>query len=206
MKNYDPALHDSAINVVKERLASIKEGDESLIEAIRMLDFLDEMTNIFSLHIGDLESAMDESGEIIAHLKQILDELKQSRRELLNFIDSETEHLSPNLKNLAGSLLAARLIFAAGGMHNLAKMPSSTIQVLGAKKSLFKHLRRNTPPPKHGLISQHPLINTAPKNKRGKLARILAGKLAIAVRIDYYSEGELREDLERDLNKRISRV
>jgi len=206
LKDQDRILRDSAIKLVKERLALMKERDELLIEAIRTLAFLDETINVFSLHIEDLESAMEGSDEIVEDLKLSLGKLKKSRIKLLDFLDSETERITPNLKSLAGPLIAARLIFAAGGIKNLAKMPSSTIQVLGAKKSLFKHLKKGTPPPKHGIISQHPLINTAPKDKRGKLARIFAGKLAIAVRIDYYSDGGRRVDLMKDLNLRIASV
>jgi nucleolar protein 56 len=68
-------------------------------------------------------------------------------------------------------------------------MPSSAIQVMGAEKSLFKHLKGDAPSPKHGLIYRHPSIIGAPKRLRGRIARALAGKLAIASRLDCYEAG-----------------
>ncbi len=201
------ALHDYAIRLVKERLAAAKEEDEPLIEAVRTVEFLDGAINTFTLHLKDLEPVMDGSADgIIDQLEVSLEMLKKSRTVLIDFIKRETERIAPNLTGIAGHLLTARLIFAAGGICNLSKMPSSTIQVLGAKRSLFRHLKKGTPPPKHGIIFQHPIVNTAPRKKRGKIARILASKLAIAARIDYYSDGGRKVDLKKDLDERIEGV
>ena len=84
-------------------------------------------------------------------------------------------------------MLGARLISLAGSLEKLAEFPSSTIQVIGASKALFKHLRARAPSPKHGIIYSHPLINTAPWWVRGKIARAVAAKLSLAARIDFYS-------------------
>ena len=43
-----------------------------------------------------------------------------------------------------------------------------------------------TPPPKHGIIFQHMRVHNAPRNTRGKVSRVLAGRLAIAARLDLY--------------------
>jgi nucleolar protein 56 len=84
-------------------------------------------------------------------------------------------------------VLGARLIARAGSLEKLATMPASSIQVMGAGEALFKHLKAGTPSPKHGLIFKHPLISGAPKKARGRIARMLAGKAAIAARVDYFS-------------------
>jgi nucleolar protein 56 len=63
-------------------------------------------------------------------------------------------------------------------------MPASTVQVLGAERAFFEHLRGNAPPPRHGLLFLHPAIQSASRHERGKLARTLAGKVAIAARLD----------------------
>ena len=68
----------------------------------------------------------------------------------------------------------------------MSRMPASTIQVLGAANALFTHLRAGAPSPKHGIIFQHRRVHNAPKERRGRVARVLAGKLAIAARLDYY--------------------
>jgi len=128
-------------------------------------------------------------------------ELYSIRRSLETYIDSVMGEVAPNLRALVGPLLGARLIALAGGLDSLAKMPASTIQVLGAEKALFRALRTGTRPPKHGIIFQHPFIRDAKRWQRGKISRALAGKLAIAARTDAfggkYIGDELREDLER---------
>jgi nucleolar protein 56 len=95
------------------------------------------------------------------------------------------EHL-PSLSALLGPLLAAKLSVIAHGRARLARLPSSTLQVLGAEKAFFSHLRSGTPVPKHGMIFQHPWISRSPRWIRGKVARMLAGKATIAVRVDHF--------------------
>lgn len=135
--------------------------------------------------------------------------LYERRKQIEAYIESSMETLAPNLTMLAGPMLGARLISIAGSLEKLAAFPSSTIQVIGANKALFKHLRARAPSPKHGIIYSHPLINTSPWWMRGKVARALAAKLSLAARIDFYSakkepslEGELEEKIRkiRDAN------
>jgi nucleolar protein 56 len=114
------------------------------------------------------------------------------RKALEDYVIKIMEELAPNLSKVLGPILGARLIARAGSLEKLAKMPASSIQVMGAGEALFKHLKMGTPPPKHGLIYKHPLISGSPKKARGKISRMLAGKAAIAARIDYYS-GEVAD-------------
>ena len=99
------------------------------------------------------------------------------------------EEMAPNIRAVAGALLGARMISLAGGLQNLAMRPASTIQVLGAEKALFRSLKTGARPPKHGLIFQHTLLHDAKRWQRGKIARVIAGKLAIAARADAFGEG-----------------
>ena len=128
------------------------------------------------------------------------------RQKLEGYLDSVMGDVAPNIRALAGSLLGARLIALAGGLNNMAKMPASTIQVLGAEKALFRALKTGTRPPKHGIIFQHSLIHEAKRWQRGKVARALAGKLAIAARIDAFSGKYAGDKLQVGLEKRISEI
>src|SRR5674476_1181043 len=103
------------------------------------------------------------------------------------------------------SLLRALLIAQAGSLESLARMPASKIQVMGATKALFKHLQYGAKPPKHGIIYQHPLIRGSPLGKRGKIARTMAAKLAIAARIDFYSK-KVHPELLAQMEKRIREI
>jgi len=128
------------------------------------------------------------------------------RQKLEGYLDSAMSDVAPNIRALVGPLLGARLIALAGGLNNMAKMPASTIQVLGAEKALFRSLKTGTRPPKHGIIFQHSLIHDAKRWQRGKVARALAGKLAIAARTDAFSGKYAGDKLQGGLEKRISEI
>jgi nucleolar protein 56 len=135
--------------------------------------------------------------------------LFDTRKDLEKYVSSTVESFAPNLSSLLGPLLAARFIALAGGLDKLARMPASTIQVMGAGEALFKHLRAGAPSPKHGLIFNHPLISGSPKRIRGKVSRMLSAKTAIAARVDYYSGnpvdlGDIKAKVE-EIKKRSGR-
>ncbi|HDD46468.1 MAG TPA: C/D box methylation guide ribonucleoprotein complex aNOP56 subunit, partial [Candidatus Aenigmarchaeota archaeon] len=114
--------------------------------------------------------------------------LYKTREMVSSYITNLMEEIAPNITAVAGPLLGAKLISLAGGMEKMAKMPASTIQLLGAEKALFRHLRGKGKPPKHGAIFMHPLVQSAPKKLRGKVARIIAAKLMLAIKMDFYSK------------------
>jgi len=133
-------------------------------------------------------------------------ELYQLRQTLEDYLDKAMEEVAPNMKAIVGSLLGARLIALAGGLTNLAKKPASTVQVLGAEKALFRSLKTGTRPPKHGIIFQHTLLHEAEKWQRGKIARAIAGKLAIAARTDAFGGRYIGEELKSALEKRVEEI
>lgn len=137
--------------------------------------------------------------------KNIL-QLYEARENLDKYIDKLMEEIAPNIRALAGSTLGARLIAIAGGLENLAKMPASTVQVLGAEKALFRSLTTGSKPPKHGIIFQHSLIFRAKRYLRGKIARVLAGKLAIAARTDAFTGNYIGDKLKEDLERRVKEI
>ena len=143
---------------------------------------------------------------IIQKLANEIDNLYGLRREIEDYLEVAMDDVAPNLKALVGAKLGARLISLAGGLKELATMPASTVQVLGAEKALFRHLRSGAKPPKHGIIFQYPAINRSPWWQRGKVARALAGKLAIAARVDYFSGEYIAEELKQEVEQRIQEI
>lgn len=115
-------------------------------------------------------------------------ELQKSRKSIENYIEDKMESLAPNLKLLVGASLGAKLISHAGGLKRLATYPSSTVQIMGAEKALFRHLKSGDRPPKYGLIYQHPQIRGAKWWNRGKIARMLASKISLACRKDIFTK------------------
>ncbi len=133
-------------------------------------------------------------------------QLFDGRQSLEGYMDSLMEEVAPNVKTVAGSLLGARLIALTGSLANLARLPASTVQVLGAEKALFRSLKTGTRPPKHGIIFQHTMIHEAKRWQRGKIARAIAGKLAIAARTDAYSGKFVGDSLKASLDRRIKEI
>jgi len=133
-------------------------------------------------------------------------QLYDVRRGLEKYIDEAMMEVAPNIRGLVGPLLGARLIALAGGLSKLAALPASTIQVLGAEKALFRALRTGGRPPKHGVIFQHPAIHRSPRWQRGKIARALAAKLAIAARIDAFTGEYKADELKEQLEQRIKEI
>ena len=121
-------------------------------------------------------------GKVAAQVEQ----LAAARTELAKEVSARANQVMPNTSALIGGLVAARLMSRAGGLLPLSRLPASAIQVLGARTALFAHLRTQSPSPKHGIIFQHRRVHNAPRQLRGRVARVLAGKLAIAARIDHF--------------------
>ena len=140
-----------------------------------------------------------------AFAKSVLD-LYKTRVEIENYVESLMEQTCPNLSAIVGPLLGARLICLAGGLEPLAKKPSSTIQVLGAEKALFRAIKTHGEPPKHGILFQAKEVRTAPFWQRGKIARLMAGKISIAVRVDQVSKRYIADELIIDISKKIAEI
>jgi len=117
------------------------------------------------------------------------------RSQLSTYLSNRMSAIAPNLTTLVGDLVGARLIAHAGSLMNLAKSPASTIQILGAEKALFRALKTKHDTPKYGLIYHASLIGQATGKNKGKVARILATKAALGLRVDALHEwGQDGED------------
>ncbi|MFB5611287.1 MAG: NOP5/NOP56 family protein [Nitrosopumilaceae archaeon] len=136
--------------------------------------------------------------------KQIL-ELNDLRKKLEDHVQTQMTQEAPNLSAVLGTAVGARILAKAGSLKRLATMPASTIQVLGAEKALFRSLKTGSQPPKHGLLFQHAMVHAAPRWQRGKIARAVAAKAAIAARVDVYGGG-LNNTLLEKLNVRVEEI
>ena len=144
--------------------------------------------------------------KIIKLFSQNILNLFSLRKKLSSYLEKTLKEIAPNLTEIAGPTLAAKLIAKAGSLEKLAKLPSSTIQLIGSEKALFRFLRGKGKSPKHGIIFVHPLIQNAPKKLRGKIARVLASKLSIAAKLDYFSKEYRADKLKKELEERIKEI
>ncbi len=140
-------------------------------------------------------------------LAQTILDLGRLRGKYEDYQKALAGELCPNLSEVGGPEIAAKLVSHMGSLLKLAILPASAIQVIGAEKALFKHLKnRKVPPPKHGIIFQHPKISSAPKRVRGKIARALANKLCLAAKADAFSKNDISEKLKKDFEERYAKI
>ncbi len=170
-------------------------------------DILENFMEHFSEEIEESTGADIEEDDLLM-LKSFAESiysLQKSRKELETYIDSKMEAIAPNLRDLLGSTLGAKLIAHIGSIKRLATYPASVIQIMGAEKAIFRHLKTGERPPKHGLIFQHPSVRGAKWWNRGKIARNLALKITLAVRKDVFS-GEYDPNIAEDYLKKVEQI
>ena len=225
-QEYLEAVRRATIHLAEEGIAAAaQEKDVELLQMVRTLDEMDTVINLLTERLIDWYISITPSfsrkyrgsGVGTARLvpmigKKGTEPMKKVAREILSMSAARTNLMKevsrkavvviPNMSALVGGLVAARLMSRAGGLAAVAKMPGSSIQVIGAEGALFSHIRTGTPSPKHGIVFQHRRVHNAPREVRGTVARALAAKLAIAARLDYY-RGELDTEFVDAANARI---
>jgi nucleolar protein 56 len=208
-ERYYRELRRVALKVAEEGVErELRSEDRYIIALIKAIDELDEAINLLSEKLEDI--TIIRHSRITEDFENEIKQLKKLRKEMEREVNEIMEKIAPNLCEVTGSLIAARLIERAGGLDRLVRLPASKIQIIGAEKSLYKAFARmkkgkKAKTPKHGIIFQHPFIRTLPKNKRGKMARHLAAKIAIAAKIDYF-RGEVEEGLYNSVKRRYEEL
>lgn len=129
---------------------------------------------------------------VLVLAQQIVD-LHEYRTQLYAYLTARMQAIAPNLTALLGELIGARLIAHAGSLMTLAKHPASTIQILGAERALFRALKSKKDTPKYGLLYHATLVGQAQGRNKGKIARLLATKAALSVRVDALSDEPVLE-------------
>jgi nucleolar protein 56 len=139
--------------------------------------------------------------QTIQQLAQNLETLHEQKETLREAIHYHAQKIMPNASAVLGPELAARLLSYAGNLKKLALMPSSTIQLLGAHKALFRHLSTGSKTPKHGILFTHPFVKRASREKKGNHARFLADKVSLALKVDYFKGEYIADGLIEQLEK-----
>ncbi len=208
---------DKAINILVKRLrewyelynpefSRAIENHEKFVQEIldkEKSELLNELKIGLSDSIGaDLKQEDLEPIRSLAH--QIYD-LYQLRKIQMDYISTLMDEFCPNIKAVCGTLIGAKLIEHAGSLKRLSEMPASTIQILGAEKALFRHMKTGAKPPKHGLIVNHLLIAKAPNKMHGKIARALSDKISIAAKVDYFQGKFIGDKLKEELENKFAK-
>ena len=176
-----------------------KMNREEIVSVLKDEKRVDE---VFSRAVSTMGRHMSDR-ERIAFLRftRLSNELASTMDTLDAYIKKVSTEIMPNTTYLTDEKIAAELLSKAGSLERLAVLPASTIQLLGAEKSLFKHFKFGSKPPKYGLIFKMAEISGAAKDQRGKMARIYAAKISIALKSDYFTKNYIAEKLKEDLKK-----
>jgi nucleolar protein 56 len=195
----------AAERLIREQFS---QKDAELLQMIRTLDEIDMVINLLSEKAVDwylirhpsfsrkyrrtpahalVKTMHKRSKGALGTVAAEIERMENTRTILAREVSFRANDVMPNTSALIGGLVAARLMSHAGGLLSLSRLPASAIQVLGARSALFSHLKTRSPCPKHGIIFQHRRVHNAPREVRGKVARVLSCKLAIAARLDYFS-------------------
>lgn len=206
---YFPELTDKIIedNILLARMVSILGERENYT--------FEKINKDFDLHEGQIEALVKRASEsmganidlnaVQGYANQILF-LDSYRQELEGYLNDLMERSAPNLNSIVGALIGAKLIAKAGGLKKLAYMPASRIQLLGAEKALYRFLKTGEKRPKHGLIFQWRQIRSSKPWIRGKISRIIAGKIGIASKIDYFSGDFVGDLFSKEIEKKIKEI
>jgi RNA processing factor Prp31 len=157
-------------------------------------EFMEDLQVGFSMGAdfsdADLSAMMDFARQV--------GDLFLQRQKLISYLESVMKEYCPNILEITGAIIAAKLLEKAKSLKNLAFLTSSTIQVLGAEKALFRHLRnKKMRAPKHGFILSHPFVMNS--KERGKAARTLAAKISIAAKVDYFKGEYIADKLKKEI-------
>lgn len=163
-------------NLKEADLSDILE-DEAVEKALKSAALNSMGTDISAEDLANISALCEQTVELAAYRAQLYDYLK-----------NRMQAIAPNLTIMVGELVGARLIAHAGSLLNLAKAPASTVQILGAEKALFRALKTKHDTPKYGLLYHASLIGQATPKNKGKVARVLAAKASLAIRVDAFGD------------------
>ncbi|MBW2988828.1 C/D box methylation guide ribonucleoprotein complex aNOP56 subunit [Candidatus Woesearchaeota archaeon] len=191
---YNPEFEEKLKNQEKFVELVLKKGKKDLLREIKV-DEKDSMGA--DLAKKDIAPILNLGKEVTS--------LYALRKTQEDYLTKLMEDACPNLLAVAGAAIGARLIGQAGGLKQLMLFPASTIQLLGAEKALFRHMKTKSRAPKYGFLHEHPLILKSPKKMHGRVARALADKISIAVKVDYFKGKLIGGRLRKELEKRFKR-
>ncbi len=134
--------------------------------------------------------------------------LDEARKTILRYVESRMTNYAPNLTEIVGSEVAARLIGLAGGLTALSKMPSSTIMNLGSKKKSLEGFSSSTAVNHFGYVYECDFVKRSAPDYRTKACRLVAGKCTLAARVDSFHEsqnGEIGRNLKQEIEKKLDK-
>jgi U4/U6 small nuclear ribonucleoprotein PRP31 len=154
------------------------------------------------------ETLSEEELEGVIELCKEIFYLDQVQKKLVDFVESRMSILAPNVTALVGSSIAAQLIGLAGGVDNLARIPSCNIQTLGSNKGDALGFSTRFSSPHEGYIFRHPEIQSLPYALRKKANRLVSAKVSLAARVDSAKQsrdGKIGRQLKEEVRQKFEK-
>ncbi|ORY77667.1 U3 snoRNP protein Nop56 [Protomyces lactucae-debilis] len=185
------SLNDERLHEIASHVSDDETIAQSIIDAAKISMGQD-------ISEADMENVITFAERVV--------KLADYRIRLHKYLVDKMAVVAPNLAELIGEIVGARLISHAGSLTNLSKYPASTIQILGAEKALFRALKTKGNTPKYGLIYHSSFIGRAGQKNKGRVSRFLANKVSIVSRIDNFTDvpsTKFGEVLKRQVEERL---
>ncbi len=216
-----PDLRELLLNYEKERISSEFSHDQYIIKIYSVRKEIDEIINLYLEKLVSIYTLLDikynndpclyfsrlknaNLNETDSRAADMGSSLCAFRKYLDEYLQNEIQNYMPGTVRLIGPVLALDFLLKAGSLKNLVKYPAGTLQILGAEKAFFNHMRKGTPSPKHGIIFNYPGLSALTPNQRGKVARTIANKMAITLKMDYFNTGGNVDGMISEIKNRMS--
>lgn len=206
---------DRIVNIMSKRLRewvelTVPEVSKQIEDHSKLANYIADMNRDELLQVANVKEE-ESIGSIFEEIdfKEIqflaeevsgIFELKASYEK---YLEKLMKNYCPNLLEIAGANLGAKLLEVGRSLRRLAFLPGSTVQILGAEKALFRHMKTGAKPPKYGVLYAHPLIQKAKRKEKGKVARALADKIALCVKLDYFNGEFLAKKYVKEIKERF---
>jgi len=126
-------------------------------------------------------SLTQEEIQRMEYIDSAMTSIHEYRLELRSFVENRMKKWAPNTSSILGEALAAQLLDVGGGLQNLSKIPSCNLQVLSSGQ------KKGSKEAKEALLYQAELVQSCPSKFRRKAVKVVAAKVALAIRCDLSS-------------------
>ncbi len=207
-KEIDPTILREILEDLNRKLLSTRLTEDQLIEKIiSTLDEMEKFENFLEQKAQEtrtfMKYATSAKNDFSEKTTEMLNQIKGFVKDLEKTLDEYVGRSAPNLRNVVGYKVAARLLKSFGGVRNLAMSSSSTVQIIGAEKAFFRFRKGRGTPPKHGIIYEIPDIYKATRSNSGKISRAYSNAIVKAARADLVG---IKSESDVKLRKRIEEI
>ena len=186
-----PELESLVLNPLDYARVVLKIGNETDLTTVDLTGILPSASIMVVTVTASTTVGTDLPSATLAAVTESCDQvltLSENKQKMLSFVESQMSDVAPNVSAIVGTTIAAKLVGAAGGVHKLAELPSTVVQILGSKKKTLGGMSTTSQVTHAGFIQGADLVQNSPAGIRSKILRLVAGKLTLAARVDAYDD------------------